>query len=268
MAVSQLNVEYADGMRDGGRRSAAAAAGERSQRVDYAAPESVNAPERALEPEIEREILDASANASPADTEQLLQRVRAMIDQSEQRQQRELALRLSQVSREVDTQHQADLLRIQQDFGQQQEAHGLPCEDVRGSEVNGVMPGLTRRPRLSGRVCGRRADARAAGGRDDHRRRYRRASRSPRSKGRSKTRCAWARMMLNKRLQASNTDNMVMLAGLTRARGFRLDDYGVVFDVEFPVDAAQHGVEHAGARERECRQSRAHRRRGADRPAA
>ena len=52
----------------------------------------------------------------------LLQRVRAMIDQSEQRQQRELALRLSQVSREVDTQHQVDLLRIQQDFGRQQEA--------------------------------------------------------------------------------------------------------------------------------------------------
>lgn len=41
-------------------------------------------------------------------------------------------------------------------------------------------------------------------------------------------------LMLNQRLQASNTDNMVMLAGLTRARGFRLDDYGVVFDVEFP----------------------------------
>lgn len=40
--------------------------------------------------------------------------------------------------------------------------------------------------------------------------------------------------MLNQRLQASNTDNMVMLAGLTRARGFRLQDYGVVFDVEFP----------------------------------
>ena len=40
--------------------------------------------------------------------------------------------------------------------------------------------------------------------------------------------------MLNQRLQQSNTDNVVMLAGLTRARGFRLDDYGVVFDVEFP----------------------------------
>ena len=63
-----------------------------------------------------------SPNASSVDTEQLLQRVRSMIDQSEQRQQRELALRLSQVTREVDTQHQADLLRIQQNFGQQQEA--------------------------------------------------------------------------------------------------------------------------------------------------
>ena len=43
-----------------------------------------------------------------------------------------------------------------------------------------------------------------------------------------------AALMLNKRLQATNTDNMVILAGLTRARGFRLDDYGVMFDVEFP----------------------------------
>lgn len=41
-------------------------------------------------------------------------------------------------------------------------------------------------------------------------------------------------LMLNKRLQESNTNNEVMLAGLTRARGFRLDDYGILFDVEFP----------------------------------
>jgi hypothetical protein len=40
--------------------------------------------------------------------------------------------------------------------------------------------------------------------------------------------------MLNQRLLESNTDNWVTLAGLTRARGFRLDDYGIVFDVEFP----------------------------------
>ena len=40
--------------------------------------------------------------------------------------------------------------------------------------------------------------------------------------------------MLDQRLQASSAANMVMLAGMARARGFRLEDYGVVFDVEFP----------------------------------
>ena len=69
-----------------------------------------------------RDSTSAAGDQTPLDTEVMLQRVRAMIDQSEQRQQRELALRLSQVTREVDTQHQADLLRIQQDFGQQQDA--------------------------------------------------------------------------------------------------------------------------------------------------
>ncbi len=40
--------------------------------------------------------------------------------------------------------------------------------------------------------------------------------------------------MLDQRLQASSAANMVMLAGMPRARGFRLDDYGIMFDVEFP----------------------------------
>ena len=40
--------------------------------------------------------------------------------------------------------------------------------------------------------------------------------------------------MLDRRLQESSAANMVMLSGATRARGFRLDDYGVIFDVEFP----------------------------------
>ncbi|MEO5742489.1 MAG: zf-HC2 domain-containing protein [Vicinamibacterales bacterium] len=62
----------------------------------------------------------SSPDASPVDTERLLQRVRDMIDRSEERQKRELALRLSQVAREVDTQHQADMFKIQEDFGRQQ----------------------------------------------------------------------------------------------------------------------------------------------------
>ena len=84
------------------------------------APASPQVDLAALERELRGHL--ESQNASSVDVEQLLQRVRAMIDQSEQRQQRELALRLSQVAREVDTQHQADLLRVQQEFGQQQEA--------------------------------------------------------------------------------------------------------------------------------------------------
>ena len=40
--------------------------------------------------------------------------------------------------------------------------------------------------------------------------------------------------MLDQRLQALSAANMVMLAGMARVRGFRLDDYGVIFDVEFP----------------------------------
>jgi hypothetical protein len=108
MAFSQLDVEYENGT----ITVSLEPAGTRTAWIPLPAdPANSPAP---VSP-------DDLPNAS-VDTEGLLQRVRSMIDQSEQRQQRELALRLSQVTREVDTQHQADLLRIQQDFGQQQEA--------------------------------------------------------------------------------------------------------------------------------------------------
>lgn len=40
--------------------------------------------------------------------------------------------------------------------------------------------------------------------------------------------------MLTEHVQSANVPDMVMLTGMARARGFRLDGYGVVFDVEFP----------------------------------
>ena len=40
--------------------------------------------------------------------------------------------------------------------------------------------------------------------------------------------------MLTQHVQMSNVPDMVMLTGMSRARGFRLDGYGVLFDVEFP----------------------------------
>ena len=123
MAVSQLNVDYRNGGVTVSWGQDIPPTNVRSASITLP-PDNVSAPAGApSREEIERQILQRlGPNASPVETEQLFQRVRAMIDQSEQRQQRELALRLSQFSREVDTQHQADVLKIQQDFGQQQEA--------------------------------------------------------------------------------------------------------------------------------------------------
>jgi ribosomal protein L29 len=59
----------------------------------------------------------AAAPASASET-QLLARVRTLIEESEQRQQRELALRTAQVFREFDSQRQMDLAQIQRSFGQ------------------------------------------------------------------------------------------------------------------------------------------------------
>jgi anti-sigma factor RsiW len=117
VAVSQLDVDYQDGALIVQTRTAPAA--------DSIMPVPSG---RDIELPVERVSSEPVSPASPApvaasdEVERLLQRVRAMIDQSEQRQQRELALRLSQVAREVDMQHQADLLRVQQEFGQQQDA--------------------------------------------------------------------------------------------------------------------------------------------------
>jgi hypothetical protein len=40
--------------------------------------------------------------------------------------------------------------------------------------------------------------------------------------------------MLGQHLEQSNASNMVLLSGTARSRGFRLEGYGVLFDVEFP----------------------------------
>lgn len=40
--------------------------------------------------------------------------------------------------------------------------------------------------------------------------------------------------MLTQHMRASSMPDMVMLTGMARARGFRLDGYGVLFNVEFP----------------------------------
>jgi hypothetical protein len=119
MAVSQLRVQYADGAVT--VRTTAAPSLPAGGDIPLPAAVDAAAGVTTTSTDTLRGMDERLAGGERIDTEQLLQRVRAMIDQSEQRQQRQLALRLSQVASEVDAQHQADLLRIQQNFGQQQE---------------------------------------------------------------------------------------------------------------------------------------------------
>ena len=123
MAVSQLDFEYRNGRVIVATPSALPAPGVRSASITLRPdPPSPSAGAVVSPPVNAAAALRGPAPAGPEEIEQLLQRVRSMIDQSEQRQQRELALRLSQVAREVDAQHQVDIVKIQQDMGRQQDA--------------------------------------------------------------------------------------------------------------------------------------------------
>ena len=127
MAVSQLDVRYGDGALTVRSRSAASTA----EQAALTPPQSIvpvrqnditlvpvqgsaaeNTDFRAFEQELRSDL------KGRADGDVILRRVRAMIDQSEAKQQRELALRLSDVVRDFDTQRRADLMQVQQNFGQ------------------------------------------------------------------------------------------------------------------------------------------------------
>jgi hypothetical protein len=71
--------------------------------------------------------VDASArSAAPAvDDEAVMRRVRTLVQESEKRQQRELALRLAEYTRESQAQRQADLVRIDRTLGLYQRNTGM-----------------------------------------------------------------------------------------------------------------------------------------------
>ena len=58
-----------------------------------------------------------SAAANGARDAEMLRRVRALVEDSERKQQRELALRVAQVIRDVNSQRQADLVKIDRSLG-------------------------------------------------------------------------------------------------------------------------------------------------------
>jgi anti-sigma factor RsiW len=78
--------------------------------------------------------------ASPGNSlnNEALRRVRALVDESERRQQRELALRLAEAVREVNAQRQADLVRIDRNIGAMQNNTGREMLRQRNEMLNYV----------------------------------------------------------------------------------------------------------------------------------
>ena len=104
-------------------------------RSSSAASAVSNADLQALEHRLRQEIAQvraagSSSTAGPmsASEGQMMARVRTLIDQSEQRQQRELALRTADIMRDFDSQRNVDMAQIQRNFGQME---GVTSAEVR-----------------------------------------------------------------------------------------------------------------------------------------
>jgi len=74
--------------------------------------------------------VNQNVSASPADA-RILERVRVMIDDSEQRQRRELALRSAELVRDFDAQRNVDLARIERTLGQMDGTTGVEVAQQR-----------------------------------------------------------------------------------------------------------------------------------------
>jgi hypothetical protein len=109
--------------------------------VPAAAPAPVDpAPWRAdlaaLEQQMKSEMhasLAAAPRAVSASDADLIRRVRALVDESEKRQQTELALRVAEVLRDVSSQRQADLVKIDRSLGAVQNNLGVEVMKQRQS---------------------------------------------------------------------------------------------------------------------------------------
>jgi hypothetical protein len=79
----------------------------------------------ALEQKLTQQVEAQNADTPSAEDQALVRRVRALIDESERRQQRELALRVAEVARDAQAQRQADLVKIDRSLGLIQSRTGV-----------------------------------------------------------------------------------------------------------------------------------------------
>jgi hypothetical protein len=80
----------------------------------------------------------SSGNAASSINSDTIRRVRTLVDESERRQQTELALRLAEAIREVNAQRQADLVRIDRNIGAMQNDTGREMLRQRNEMLNYV----------------------------------------------------------------------------------------------------------------------------------
>ena len=109
-------------------------ASEQKLRAEFAAAEQNRQPTA----------VPAALRGGGATNDAMLRQVRALVAESEQRQQRELALRMGQVVREVDSQRRADLVRIEQNMGQLEGATGQTADSLR-EQINYLVRVSQRR---------------------------------------------------------------------------------------------------------------------------
>ena len=142
-SVANLEIRYgADGLVVRTEWSEAAP----SQTADVADDAAWEADLAALEADLRSEFGAPAADTPAAvtagstpDPQPLLTRVQRLIEESERRQQRDVALRFAQLMREVEVQRQADLFRIEEQVGQ---LEGLTQAEV--VQHNEIMDYLVR----------------------------------------------------------------------------------------------------------------------------
>ena len=87
--------------------------------------------EQRLRSEVSHPAAVSESTSASADETRILQRVRAMIDESDQRQQRELAFRTAEMMRDVDAQRSDDMARIERTLGQMDGTTGVEVAQQR-----------------------------------------------------------------------------------------------------------------------------------------
>ena len=139
--VANLDVHYdANGLRvrTGWSKTPEAPPAQAARPTDAPWGADLIALEQRLRTELGRANAPKPVNLSNPVNPEMLRRVRALVDEGERRQQRELALRLAEAMRDISAQRQADLMRIDRNLGAIQNNTGVEMMRQRET-INNIL---------------------------------------------------------------------------------------------------------------------------------